>query len=56
METAPRFFLIISIRIVHKLWAFVRSKEPMVRGGDEMLAGVMLVVELDGVQGILNQQ
>jgi hypothetical protein len=42
-ETTPQLFLFISIGIVHKLWAFVWSKEPMIHGGVEIF-----VKELEG--------
>ena len=44
METGPRFCPIVSVRIVHKLRAFVRSKGSMVRGGV-----TVFVIELVGV-------
>jgi len=32
-EAEPPCVLVISVGIVHELWAFVRSEEPVVRGG-----------------------
>jgi len=44
-EAVPQRSLIISVGIVHKLWAPVWSKEPVVRGGV-----VIFVFELDAVR------
>ena len=48
-ETTPRWFLVISVGIMHKLWAFVRSKEPMVPRGVGMF-----IVDLDGMWCTVN--
>ena len=43
-ETTPRWYLVISVRIMHKLWVFVWSKEPMVCRGI-----TTFVIELDSM-------
>jgi len=50
-ETVPQRSPVISVGIVHELWALVRSKEPVVRGGV-----VIFVFELDGARCMVNPE